>query len=115
MGAVPDQRRALLHQRGDHDLAHLSVRHGLQGFGIDDLDIEIIIPVVHARIVFAVDADARAVDLRQAVDIVQLDAQTLADALAHLLAPALGADDALLQRILSLMPRFSISSVSSSA
>ena len=43
------------------------------------------------------DADARAVDLRQAVDVVGIDAEFLADGLAHLLAPALRADDALAQ------------------
>ena len=43
------------------------------------------------------NADARAVNLGQAVDIEDFDAQLVRDAVTHLLAPALGADDALLQ------------------
>ena len=46
---------------------------------------------------FAGDADARAVDLGQTVDVEDLDAKLVGNALAHLLAPALGADDALAQ------------------
>ena len=46
---------------------------------------------------FTGDADARAVDLGQTVDVEDLDAKLVGDALAHLLAPALGADDALAQ------------------
>ena len=46
---------------------------------------------------FAGDADARTVDLGQAVDVEDLDTQFVGDALAHLLAPTLGADNALAQ------------------
>ena len=52
---------------------------------------------MHGGIRLAVDANARAVDLGQAVDVVELDAELIGDAPAHLLSPALGADDALAQ------------------
>ena len=52
---------------------------------------------MHGAVSLAVDADTGAVDFGQAVDVVQFDAQFVGDATAHLLAPALGADDALAQ------------------
>ena len=52
---------------------------------------------MHALIVIATNADAGAVHFGQAVDVVNLNAQFILDALAHLLAPTLGTDDALLQ------------------
>ena len=48
-----------------------------------------------AAIVIAAHAHARAIDLSEAVDVVELDAQLVGDALAHLLAPALGTNEAL--------------------
>ena len=48
-----------------------------------------------AAIVIAAHAHARAIDLGEAVDVVELDAQLVGDALAHLLAPALGTNEAL--------------------
>ena len=52
---------------------------------------------MHGIAFLTADTDAGAVDLGQAVDIVELDAEQVLDTLAHLVAPALGADDALLE------------------
>ena len=94
---VTDQGSALLDQGRDDDLAPLSVRKRLEGNGINDLQIEIIIPVVHVLALAAVDADAGAVDFGQAIDIIELDSQDTADTFAHGLAPALASDDALFE------------------
>ena len=97
MRPVPDERRAFLDERRDDDLAGLTVWDGFQGHGIDDLDIKEVVPVMHAGVVLAVDADAGTVDLGQAVDVVEFDAEFFGDAFAHRLAPALGTDDTFLQ------------------
>ena len=97
VGTVADQRRPFLHQGGDDNLAPLPVSHRLQGNRVDDFQINIIIPVMHAVVIFAADADARAINLRQAVNVVQLNAQLAGNTVTHLLPPALGADDALFQ------------------
>ena len=81
----------------DDDLAPLAVGHVLAGRGIDDLQIQIVVPVMHACVVLAVDADTGSIDLCQSVNIIQFNAELRGDALAHLLAPALRADDALLE------------------
>ena len=94
---VTDERRTLLAQRGEHQLAHFAVGQLLAGFRVDDLAVHVVFPDMHAVMLFAGDADARAVDLGQTVDVEDLDAKLVGDALAHLLAPALGADDALAQ------------------
>ena len=52
---------------------------------------------MHAAFVVAAHADAGAVDLGEAVDIVELDPQFRGDAAAHFLAPAFRADDALFE------------------
>ena len=97
MGAVPDEGRAFLDEGRDDDLAGLAVRNGLQGHGVDDLDVEEVVPVVHAVVILTADADAGTVDLGQTVDVVEFDAEFFGDALPHGVAPALGTDDTLLQ------------------
>ena len=97
MRAEADERRALFLQRGEDDFARLAIGHKLAGLGVDDLEIQEIAPHVHGIALLAADTDAGAVDLGQAVDIVELDAEQVLDTLAHLVAPALGADDALLE------------------
>ena len=52
---------------------------------------------MHTVMRLAGNADARAVDLGQAVDVEDFDAQLVRNTVAHLLAPALGTDNALLQ------------------
>ena len=75
MRAVADERGALLAQRGQHELAHLAVGHGRTGVGIDHFHVHVIVPNVHAVMLVARYADARAVHLGQAVDVVDLHAQ----------------------------------------
>ena len=96
MGAETDQRRAFLYQRRDHDLSPFAVRHILAGRRVNDLKVNIIIPIVHARVIFTVNADARAIDLGQTIDVIQLDSKLIMDSLTHLVAPALGSEDTLL-------------------
>ena len=57
---------------------------------------------MHARPVLAADADARAVDLGEAVDVEEVDVEAVLDALTGLGTPALGADDAVLEAELVL-------------
>ena len=95
--AVADERRALLAQRGQHQLAHFAVGHGQARRRVDDLHVHVVVPHVHAVVRVARDADAGAVHLGQAVDVVDLHAQLAGNARAHFVAPALGADDALAQ------------------
>ena len=95
--AEADERRALFAQRRDDDLAPLAVGQVLTRLRVDDLDVDEVVPVVDAVVRVAADADARAVDFRQSVDVVGVDAELLADGPPHLLAPALRADDALAQ------------------
>ena len=97
MRAEADERRALLAERRNDDLAPLAVRQILARLRVDDLQVHIVVPVVNAVMRVAADADARPVDLREPVDIVRLDAELLLDGTAHLLTPALRADDALAQ------------------
>ena len=95
--AIADERRAFLLQGGDHQFANGALGHGLAGFGIDDFKIHIVIEHMHAAVLVAADADARAIDFRQPIDVIQRNAQFAGDALAHFFAPALGTDDALFQ------------------
>ena len=97
VSAETDERRALLDKRRDDDLAPLAVGDVLTRCRIDDLQINIVVPVVHSGVILAVDADAGSVDFSQSVNIIQLNAQLCGNALAHLLAPALGSDNALFE------------------
>ena len=97
MRAEADERRAFLLQRGQDDFARLAIGHKLAGLGVYELEIQEIAPHVHGIAFLAADADTGTVDLGQAVDVVELDAEQVLDTLAHLVAPALGADDALLE------------------
>ena len=96
MRAIADQRSAFLAQRGENQLPDLAVGHRRARVGIDDLDVNVVrptcMPAARRR-----KCRCRAVDLRQTVDVVDLDAQLVLNAVAHLLAPALRSDDALPQ------------------
>ena len=73
VGAEADEGRPLLDEGGDDDFAGFAVGDVLAGRGVDDLEVEVVVPVVHARVEAAVDADAGAVDLGEAVDVVDFD------------------------------------------
>ena len=89
MGTIANQRSAFLDQCGNDDLADLAVRQIFAGNRVDDLQVDIVIPVVHSAVFLAADADARSVDLGQSVDIVEFDAQFAGNAVTHLLTPSL--------------------------
>src|SRR5205814_9593784 len=86
--AVTHQRHGLFAQRREHDLPLLALGQHPPAFGIDDLHDVVVVPVVDAGVLGAVDAGARAVQLRESVAVVTVDAQQAADSLAHGLAPA---------------------------
>ena len=88
---VAQQREGLLRDRGKHQLALCAFREYLAGIGVDDFRNEMILVDVHARLRAAFIRNARAGKLRQAVDIIRLDAEALLDILTHLLAPRLRA------------------------
>ena len=89
MRAVADERGALLAQRGENDFSHLAVGQHFTRLRVDDLHVHEVFPNMHAVMSLTGDANARAVNLGQAVDIEDFDAQLVRDAVAHLLTPAL--------------------------
>ena len=106
-GAVAEEREGLLVHGGEHQLALLSLGEYLSGIGVNDLRDEVVLVDVHSLLRGALEGDARPAELREAVDIVGLDAQGGFDVPAHLLAPGLGAEDTGLQRdILGLIAHF---------
>ena len=89
MGPVTDERCSLLLQSRDDQLAQFAVRQDFSCLRIDDLEVEVVVEVMHAGLVLAVDGDARSVDLGQSVNVIELDAQFVSDTGTHLRAPAL--------------------------
>lgn len=73
--AESEQRSALLNKGGDNDFAFLAVGYILTCFGVDNLDVEKIVPAVHTSLLTAIYADTRAVDFSKSVDIVKLDSE----------------------------------------
>ncbi|CAK7053227.1 MAG: hypothetical protein DELT_03040 [Desulfovibrio sp.] len=96
--AVAQQRRALLAERRDNDFPVCPVRHIFTRFRVYDLEIQEIVEIMEPRMIFTVNGNPRAINFGQAVDVKKLDAEALADALAHLVAPPFRADDALFKR-----------------
>ncbi len=92
-GPVPQQRRRLLPQGREHELALVAIGDGLERVGVDDLDDEVVGPVVDAVVRRALDPDTRPVELRHPVDVERLDAERLLDAPAHRVTPALRPED----------------------
>ena len=93
--AVADHRLGFLGQRGDDQLAGFTRFDGFQGLGIDDLAQEMVFLEVRPVLgLGALDADARAHDLGQAVDVDGLDAHLEFDVATHLVGPGLGPEHA---------------------
>jgi hypothetical protein len=94
-GAVADDRKALLGQRGEHQLALFAVGQHRAGPGIDHFGIEMILPDMQA--VLGLDAflrDAGADHFGQAVDVGGVHVEGLLDLDAHRIGPRFGAEDA---------------------
>ena len=95
--AEADERCALLLQRGEDDLAPFAVGYGFARLRVDDLEVDVVAPHMHAMTMLAVDADAGAVHLGEAVDVVVLDSEPVDDALTNLLARTLRTRNELLE------------------
>ena len=93
MRAITHERSTFFAQRGDNELADLSIRKHFARLWIHDLEVAIVIPNMHAAFVIARNTDARTVYFRKAVDVIDLHTQFIGDTLAHLVTPALGSDD----------------------
>ena len=70
MGAVANERSSLLAQSGDNQFSNFSVRHLLSSLGVDNLKVHIVVPIMHTALMVAAHADAWAVYLGKAVNIV---------------------------------------------
>src|SRR6185312_1565579 len=92
-GPVAEQRQRLLRQRREHELAELALLDGRAGRGIDGLDEEVILVHVRAALLLALERDARAEDLREAVDVERSDSECPFDLRAEGLRPGLGPVD----------------------
>ena len=104
-GAVSDQRRTLLGQRGKHQFAFFAVRQNLLRLRVDDFRVEIILP--HGQTVLRLQTflrDAGAHHFRQTVDVGGLDGGVGLHRIAHGNAPWFGAEDADAQRPLFRVP-----------
>ncbi len=97
--AIAHERQRVLRQRGDHQLAGLADRHRLERVRIDDLEQEMILPAVQARLLDVTFAgDARAHHFRKAVNVHRRDAELILERAAHRFAPRLGPEYADAQR-----------------
>ena len=74
MGAVAQQRHALLGQMGEGQFAQRALRQRFACVGVKDLRIEIVFIQVGAVLIFALVAHTRTGNLRKTVDVVGLDA-----------------------------------------
>ena len=87
------ERSTFFAQRGDNELADLSIREHLARLGIHDLEVAIVIPYMHAAFIIARNTNAGTVYFRKTVDVIDLHAQFISDTLTHLVTPTLGSDD----------------------
>jgi hypothetical protein len=83
-----------LRQRREHELAELTLPNGGAGGRIDGLDKEVILVHVGAALLQAFEGDARAEDLREAVDVESGDPERPFDLRAEGLRPGLCAVNA---------------------
>ena len=97
--------------RRKHQLALCSLRQHLAGIRVDNFCDKMILVDVHTGLRAAFIRNTRAGKLRQAVDIIRLDAEALLDILTHLLTPCFCAENTGLQMDLvpqaALVNRFS--------
>ena len=91
-GAVTEQGHGLAVQGGEDHLAGFAIGDRLKGYGIDNLDDDVILPDVEPILRGAFEGDARAVHLRHPKAVICLHAEELFDAFALFLGVRLGAD-----------------------
>ena len=97
MSAVANQGSTFLFQGSDDNFSHLAVRQHLTCLGVHNLDVYVVIPVVHGSLFLAVNGNSRPVHLRKAVNVEQIHSQLSRYPVPHLLAPALGTNNTLFQ------------------
>jgi len=105
-GAVADHREGLFIDGGEDELALFAVRQHFAGIGVDDLGDELILADVHAALLAAFIADAGALELREAVNVVCFDPELLLNVMTHLFAPGLRAEYSRLELYRILQPLF---------
>jgi hypothetical protein len=93
-GSIPDHRHRLLGEGRQDELALGALGQHFARVRVDDLRVEVVLEDVQAALLDALDADAGADDLGQAVDVVGADAALVLDPLAHRVAPGLRPEDA---------------------
>ena len=91
--AVAHHREGLFVERGEYELALLSVGKDFAGVRVYYFRDELVLADVHSALLAALVADARAFEFGEAVDVVGLDAEVFLDVAAHLFAPRLRAED----------------------
>ena len=90
--AVAKERKGLLGRGGEHELAHLAIRHGLVAVWIQDFGDEVVLPEVHALAVAAAGRHARPDDFREPELLVDGDAHPLLDLATEAVGHRFGAD-----------------------
>src|SRR5438552_583965 len=91
-GAVANERRRALGERGQRQLTLGARRQAGAGGRVDDLRQEVIVGDVQARALLALAGDAGPDDLGEAVGIEGAEAEGPLERLAHALGPRLGAE-----------------------
>ena len=97
MCAVADKRCSFFDQGGNDDFSEFSVRKYFTGYRVDDLNVNIIIPVVHTTVMGTADSDSRSIDFRQTIDVIEFNSKFFRDTPAHFFTPAFRTNDSFLQ------------------
>ena len=96
-GTVAQQGHCLAAEACQHQFAHLSVGHGLQGLGVDNLHYVVVLPEVQTVLLLTLETHTRTAHLRHAKGVVGLHAHHLLYASALLLGMRLGTNGQNLQ------------------
>ena len=102
VGAVAEQRHALLGEVGEGQFSEGTLRERFAGVGVEDFRIEIILIEVGAALAFTLIAHAGTGYFREAIDIIGLYAHSLFELHTHLLRPGFSAEGPNLE--LKLLP-----------
>lgn len=94
VGAVANDRQRFFGQGGDDKLTIFTIRKRLESFWVHDFWVEVVFP--YGQAVFGLHtflSYARTHDLREAIDIGGIDAESFFKFMAHALGPWLGTED----------------------